>query len=242
MKSVNSTKFHNRIIALFTAVMLLCSGVFYACAFDADTMKDKGEVSKGFSIINGYSKLSAQQRLNDYFSAVVYSGLDLNNPYFIMLAGIFYFTNGVDIDRVMTDHAYALEKAEKLDGFIKSMSISNERAEELKEKLKSKGIKINSSLDSLGIIFISADEKQAEELYSDSSVDFVLAGGKVPSSMKDLNMDGKSDRNDAVYIQKHLAKMLKYEDSDIEEYIKYACDINGDKELNIDDVSSLLKS
>lgn len=61
----------------------------------------------------------------------------------------------------------------------------------------------------------------------------------MPTSMKDLNLDGKSDVEDGALIQLYLAGKLEYDDDDINEYVKFACDINGDKEINILDVTEL---
>ena len=70
-------------------------------------------------------------------------------------------------------------------------------------------------------------------------VDFVLAGGGVPANMKDLNLDGKTGEKDARLIQQYLTKLVTYSDSDEKEYIKFACDINGDKKINIIDATAI---
>ena len=61
-------------------------------AFGMDDLKSDSRMQLGYSIINGYSKLSARSGLTDYSKTAVYCGQDLSNPYLLALAGTFYFT------------------------------------------------------------------------------------------------------------------------------------------------------
>ncbi|MBR1482533.1 MAG: dockerin type I repeat-containing protein [Ruminococcus sp.] len=227
------------LLALLVAVVGYCSTVPSAAAFDMDDLKNEKQMELGYSIINGYSKLSARKGLTSFDKTAVYCGQDLSNPYLLALAGTFYLTHGVDLERTLTDNAYALQLVRELNGYLAAFGVKNERLRSLKTAIVKEGIKPTESLDSVGLLFIKTDSACANRLMRDDRVDFVFAGGAVPSSMKDLNMDGKSNQADAVYIQRYLAEDLTFPDSDENEYIKFAGDINGDKHFDINDATKL---
>ncbi len=237
-------KFRKRIIssvlAATTAFTVIQSTAISAKAFDMEYISTDG-MELGYSIINGYSKLSVEKGLTSYKKSAVYSGLDVTSPYIIALAGLFYVTNGIDLDKAMVDNDYAIEMISKFNGFLNSMGVRNEKAKKLKDEIKKSDVKIINSFDTAGLYIIEADEKYCKDLMNNEYVDFLLAGGAVPPSMKDLNMDGKSDAKDGVLIQEFLVEKYKHEDDDVTEYLKFACDINGDKEINILDASELQK-
>lgn len=224
--------------AVFTASFL--GGAVPARAFDTGYLNGEG-MELGYSIINGYSKLSAREGITSFEKSAVYSGPDVTNPYILGVGLMYYFTNGVDLDRAMTDNVYAVEVIGNLDGFAKRLGIKNSRSAELKKELEKSGAAIIKAFDTAGLYIISSQPEYAENLIKNKNVDFVMSGGEVPPSMKDLNMDGKSDSDDAPYIQRFLADSLTFDDEDISEYIKFACDINGDKELDILDAEELMK-
>ena len=58
----------------------------------------------GYSIIKGYSKMSMKKGQYKDGKVAVYCGLDVNNLYVMGSLGWFYMTNGVDLDRAMTDN------------------------------------------------------------------------------------------------------------------------------------------
>lgn len=239
-------KFFKRIISVALTLgisfsMFGLSDFSASAAFEMDDLKKDDRLSLGYSIINGYSKLSEQTGLTSYKKTAVYSGLDLKNPYLMALAGGFYLANRVDLERTLTDNSYALSLVEKLNGFLGGMWVTNERAQKLKDQLKSDGIKILASFDTVGLFIIETAKPYAENLMKNSLADFVFSGGEVPPSMKDLNMDGKSDKKDIPLIQKYLNKELVYKDEDIQNYIGFAVDIDGDKYQTIDDVTMLQK-
>lgn len=223
--------------AVFSLISFGTSGA--SAAFDMDDLKKDDRLSLGYSIINGYSKLAVQSGLTSYKKTAVYCGLDLKNPYLMALAGGFYIANGVDLQRTISDNDYAVSLVQKLDGFLKGMWIKNERAGELKKELKNSGVKIKEAYDTVGLYIIESDKSGAEKLMKNSRADFVFAGGEVPPSMKDLNMDGKSDSRDIPLIQKYLAKKLRYTDKDVQNYLDFAADIDGDKSQDINDVTAL---
>ena len=210
-------------------------------AFGMDDLKSESQMKLGYSIINGYSKLSSRSGLTSYGKTAVYCGQDLTNPYLLALAGTFYITNGVDLERTLTDNAYALGLVRKLNSFLAGMGVKNDRLTSLKAALKNENVSVTESLDSIGLIFIKTDSAFANRLMNDERVDFVFAGGEVPPSMKDLNMDGKSDSGDAAYIQRYLTGELVYPDDDENEYISFAADIDGDKKHDIRDATALLR-
>ena len=127
----------------------------------------------------------------------------------------------------------------KANVYINKMGKKNKKASALKDELTKANIKIISSFDSLGLFIIEADDSIATQLMDNDKVDFVLAGGGVPANMKDLNLDGKTDEKDAQLIQQYLTRLVYYSDSDEKEYIKFACDINGDKKINIIDATEI---
>lgn len=210
-------------------------------AFGMDDLKSESQMKLGYSIINGYSKLSSRSGLTSYGKTAVYCGQDLTNPYLLALAGTFYITNGVDLERTLTDNDYALGLVRKLNSFLAGMGVKNDRLTSLKAALKNENVSVTESLDSIGLIFIKTDSAFANRLMNDERVDFVFAGGEVPPSMKDLNMDGKSDSGDAAYIQRYLIGELVYPDDDENEYISFAADIDGDKKHDIRDATALLR-
>lgn len=236
---------YKRIISYFM-VLVIAFAAFLGnsptvSAFGMDDLKSDSRMQLGYSIINGYSKLSARSGLTDYGKTAVYCGQDLSNPYLLTLAGTFYFTNGVDLERTLTDNGYALGLVRKLNAFLERMGVKNERLTSLKAALKNEKVPVTESLDSVGLLFIKTDSAFAGRLMNDDRVDFVFAGGEVPPSMKDLNMDGRSDFEDASYIQRFLAGELVYPDADENEYIKFATDIDGDKNQDIRDATALLR-
>lgn len=100
-------------------------------------------------------------------------------------------------------------------------------------------MKILDAYDTVGLYIIEGDRSLAQKLMQGRSADFVFAGGEVPSSMKDMNMDGSSDRADIPLIQRYLTKELHSPDRDIQHYYDFAADINGDKYVDINDVTAL---
>ena len=226
-------------LAFVIAVIAFFGRPVTVSAFAADDLKDDDLMHLGYSIINGYSKLSARSGLTSYDKTAVYCGLDLSNPYLIALAGTFYLTRGVNLERTLEDNDYALGLVRDLNGFLKGFGVKNDRFTSLKEALKQEKVTVSESLDSIGLVFISTDSAFANRLMNDERVDFVFSGGAVPPTMKDLNLDGKSDLLDAEMIQKYLAGKLTYSDEDEKEYIKFAADIDSDNELNISDATAL---
>ncbi len=238
------SKFIKRIISFALVFSFSLSMLFYGApkvlAFDTGYLSENG-LHLGYRIINGYSKLSSKNKLTSYETSAVYSGLDVSNPYVITLVGIFYFTNGVDVDKAMEDNDYTMSLIKKLDSFLNKMGVKNDRAKSLKSELTKSGAKILNSFDTAGLYIIKADSTYCKKLTENENVDFVLAGGKMPSSMKDLNLDGKSDSLDGKLIQEYLVDRFEWEDREEKEYIKFACDINGDKEITIIDATDLQK-
>lgn len=238
------SKFIKHIILFTLAFVLSLSMIFYSTpkvsAFDTDYLSENG-LQLGYRIINGYSKLSSKNKLTSYETSAVYSGLDISNPYVITLVGVFYFTNGVDVDKAMEDNDYTMSLIKKLDSFLNKMGVKNDRAKSLKSELTKSGAKILNSFDTAGLYIIKADSSYCKNLTGNKNVDFVLAGGKMPLSMKDLNFDGKSNSLDGRHIQEYLVDKYDAEDRDENEYIKFACDINGDKEITIADTTDLQK-
>ena len=196
------------VIALSMIITLINFSTISVCAFDTDYVNEEG-MDLGYSIINGYSKLSVKNDYTTFEKSAVYSGLDISSPYVLAVAGLFYITNGVDLDKVFTDNTYALSTISKLNSFLSAMGVKNERAKTLKTELEKSGANITSSFDTAGIFIIETDSDYALNLMNNEDVDFVLAGGEVPKSMKDLNFDGKSDYSDSLLIQQYLAKILK---------------------------------
>ena len=236
---------YKRLIAYLLSFSLVFAALFCnpaaAGAFGMDDLKSDGRMKLGYSIINGYSKLSERNGLTSYGKTAVYCGQDLSNPYLLALAGTFYLTNGVDLERTLTDNEYALGLVRRLNAFLERMGVKNDRLTSLKAALKNENVSVTESLDSAGLLFIGTDRGFAGRLMNDDRVDFVFAGGEVPPSMKDLNLDGKSDAGDARYVQRFLADDLEYDDDDENEYIKFAADIDGDKKHDIMDATALLR-
>ena len=239
-------KIKTRIISFVLAVVMSFSvftyGSISASALDETDLNSEG-MELGYSIINGYSKLAIKrQDITSTQKTAVYSGLNVKNPYLIMLLGLFYLKNGVDLGKITKDNSYAVQTITELDGFLSRMGIKNERATDFKKFLSANYGKISTSLDTVGFYVIDATNQQSLDLMSNEYVDCVLVGGGVPSSLKDLNFDGKSDNIDAELIQQYLAESLVFEDDDENNYALYASDINEDRKINISDVTYLMKN
>lgn len=239
-------KLKTRIISFVLAVVMSFSvftyGSISALALDETDLNSDG-MELGYSIINGYTKLAIKrQDITTTQKTAVYSGLNVNNPYLIMLLGLFYLKNGVDLGRITRDNSYAVQTITELDGFLGRMGIKNDKAKYFKENVLSNFGKISTSLDTVGFYVIDATNQQSLNLMNNEYVDCILVGGGVPSSLKDLNFDGKSDSTDADLIQQYLAESLVFEDVDENNYALYASDINEDRKINISDVTSLMKN
>lgn len=233
------SKFQKGIIFILVGMLLTISVLPAHAAFEIDDLKQDDRMKLGYSIINGYSKLSEQRGLTSYKKTAVFSAPDLSNPFLIALTGGFYLANGVDLERTMTDNEYALSLIKNLNGFLGSMGITNQRAQSVRQTLKSNGIKITDAFDAVGLYMIEGSRPLAQQLMQNKAVDFVFAGGAVPPSMKDMNMDGKSDTADIPYIQRYLTGELFSRDSDIQHYYDFAVDIDGNKYEDINDVTAL---
>lgn len=244
MDKKKNTKMLKRLLAVITAfamsLVIVHNSLISTDAFDTDYVNKDG-MALGYSIINGYSKLSIEHNQYKGNKIAVYCGLDVTNLYTMAAVGLYYVTHGVDIDRIMTDNEYALEHIEKLDSYLKNAGIKNDRAMESKPLILEYAKRVHSCYDTLGLYIIDATDKYALELMEKNYVDFVLDGGCVPRNLKDLNMDGKSDKSDALMIQKYLVDIINFSDDDKHEYAKFVCDIDGDKEADIRDVTTLLK-
>lgn len=233
------SEIRKKIISVVLVISTLFSLSVSAVAFDTSYLDEKG-VKLGYSIINGYSKLALKNTdAKSYKQTAVYLGLDITNAGLLMNLGWFYITKGVDLERILVDNDYAVSKFTELDKFAREKGYKNPRAEAYRKKLESQHKKIYTSLDTVGLYIFECSRSDTEKILNSKDVDAVLAGGRVPQSMKDINLDGKSDHTDARYIQKYIAGQLSYKDADESEYIKYACDIDGDKSINITDATLL---
>ncbi len=239
-----SKRIRKRIIAIVMSVIMAVSftglGTMSASAFDKEYISKEG-MELGYSIINGYSKMYFKNNPDHTSGKIaVYAGLDVTSPYVIATGGLFFLTNKVDFDRILSDNDYAMSYISKFDSFLSSVGVTNDRASEFLNSIKEKNINFELALDTAGIYIFDASDDYAYELMDNNEyVDFVIAEGKVPSNMKDLNLDGVTDSQDARLIQHYLAGDLELADDDEALYAMFASDYNQDKEININDVTDL---
>ena len=237
-------KFSKKVISILLVFAMLIGGACLSCtnaaAFDLGYISEDG-MKLGYSIIKGYSKMSMEKGQYKDGKIAVYCGLDVTNLYVMGSLGWFYMTNGVDLDRAMTDNDYAMELIAKLDSHLQGAGITNDRAKEKKAEILKDAKYIYQCFDTVGLYIVDVDKNRADELMNDSEIDFVLDGGCVPKNMKDLNIDGKTDEKDAELIQRYLVKDLTFDDYDENQYALFVCDINGDKKSDIRDVTEILK-
>lgn len=230
-----------KIVTLMTTLMFVFSITVYststASAFDMNYLSSDG-MELAYRIVNGYSKLAYKNGLNEKKTAV-YCGLDVTEPYLLTIGGVYLLTHKIDFDKLLVDNEYAVEKVAELDKYLSKMGVKNEKAKKFKENFKKTYNIELKGFDAVGMYFIESDAKFSEKLMKNEFVDFVMAGGEVPKTMKDLNLDGKSNEADAQLIQKYIARSISYEDEEEKEYIEFACDINGDKKINIMDATEL---
>lgn len=238
------TRFSKSLVSIFLVFSLLIVGACFSCinaaAFDLNYISKEG-MQLGYSIINGYSKLSMKKGQYKDGKTAIYSGLDVSNLYTITALGWFYVTNNVDLDRAMSDNDYAMEMIAKLDSHLSGAGIKNEKAKNIKPQILKGARYIYQCFDTLGLYIIDVDKGRAKELMNTKDIDFVLDGGCVPKNMKDLNIDGKTDEKDAKLIQEYLVGNLEFDDKDENEYALFVCDINGDKTPDIRDVTEILR-
>ncbi|MCD8025610.1 MAG: hypothetical protein LUF33_01390 [Clostridiales bacterium] len=240
---MNKHKFFKRIISAVLAITMSVSAAVYSSfsvsALSEEDMTDDG-MALGFSILNGYTKLSLKNTDPSMVQpTAVYCGLDVFKPYTLLCAGWFYIRNNVDLERASTDNDYTVDLLTRLDEYLSKKGITNEKAEMFKNSYFDSEDEIITSLDSVGLYIFEASNSASLELIENEYVDFVLAGGRVPENMKDLNLDGKTDYVDSELIQKYVCGLLEYDDSDEDAYILYASDYNSDREINIADVTDL---
>ena len=131
-------KFSKKVISILLVFAMLIGGACFSCtsaaAFDLDYISEDG-MKLGYSIIKGYSKMSMKKGQYKDGKIAVYCGLDVNNLYVMGSLGWFYMTNGVDLDRAMTDNDYAMEMIAKLDSHLQGAGITNDRAKEKKAEI-----------------------------------------------------------------------------------------------------------
>lgn len=239
-------KLKNCIISIFlcTAVSLSLTGIgtLGASAFDDEYISEDG-MALGYSIINGYTKMSMKSNPQKTSSKIaVYSGVDITSPYVLTMGGLYILSHHVDFDEFLSDNDYAMEFIGDFDSYMKKVGIKNENSPNFVKSVSDKKIKFEKQLDTAGIFIFEAENDYAVELMENNPyVDFVLVDGKVPSNMKDLNFDGVTDIKDAELMQHYLAGDLELADDDEAAYALYATDYNKDKEINIEDVTDLQK-
>lgn len=239
-------KLKNRIISIFlcTAVAFSLTGIstLGTSAFDDEYISEEG-MELGYSIINGYTKMSMKSNPQKTSSKIaVYSGVDITSPYVLTMGGLYILSHHVDFDEFLSDNDYAMEFIGDFDSYMKKVGIKNEKSPKFVKSVSDKKIKFEKRLDTAGIFIFEATNDYAKDLMENNPyVDFVLVDGKVPSNMKDLNFDGVTDIKDAELMQHYLAGDLELADEDEAAYALYATDYNKDKEINIEDVTDLQK-
>ncbi|GEM_PF-78937 len=239
-------KLKNRIISIFlcTAVAFSLTGIstLGTSAFDDEYISEEG-MELGYSIINGYTKMSMKSNPQKTSSKIaVYSGIDITSPYVLTMGGLYILSHHVDFDEFLSDNDYAMEFIGDFDSYMKKVGIKNEKSPKFVKSVSDKKIKFEKRLDTAGIFIFEATNDYAKDLMENNPyVDFVLVDGKVPSNMKDLNFDGVTDIKDAELMQHYLAGDLELADDDEASYALYATDYNKDKEINIEDVTDLQK-
>ncbi len=239
-------KLKNRIISIFlcTAVAFSLTGIstLGTSAFDDEYISEEG-MELGYSIINGYTKMSMKSNPQKTSSKIaVYSGVDITSPYVLTMGGLYILSHHVDFDEFLSDNDYAMEFIGDFDSYMKKVGIKNEKSPDFVKSVSDKKIKFEKRLDTAGIFIFEATNDYAKDLMENNPyVDFVLVDGKVPSNMKDLNFDGVTDIKDAELMQHYLAGDLELADEDEAAYALYATDYNKDKNINIEDVTDLQK-
>lgn len=239
-------KLKNRIISIFlcTAVAFSLTGIstLGTSAFDDEYISEEG-MELGYSIINGYTKMSMKSNPQKTSSKIaVYSGVDITSPYVLTMGGLYILSHHVDFDEFLSDNDYAMEFIGDFDSYMKKVGIKNEKSPKFVKSVSDKKIKFEKRLDTAGIFIFEATNDYAKDLMENNPyVDFVLVDGKVPSNMKDLNFDGVTDIKDAELMQHYLAGDLELADDDEASYALYATDYNKDKNINIEDVTDLQK-
>ena len=194
-----------------------------------------------FTLINGCSQAALKNYEDDeYVEGVVYSGLDITNPQIIFHVTMFYFSNGVDFEKLTSDAVYSTNLADRLDSYLAEKGIINTKSSEFLKKYNM-AIKDNLKLKfpTLGAYTFRTKKQNMEKMLDDESTDFVIAGSVFMLKKGDINSDGKINNNDAVLIQEIIAKNYSYTNSDEEQFIQYSSDLNEDGVLNVNDVTVL---
>lgn len=239
------SKLFKRIFSVLTvlsiAFTLMNYSMFSASAFDSGYLSEDG-MKLGYSIVNGYTKMLLRKNPDKFNGkAVVYSGLDITKPYTFTMSGFYIITHKIDVDKLLSDNDYAVENFNKFNSYLNFVRVKNQKSADFKDILIKDKINCDSQMNTLGMYIVNSDKEYLYDLMSNKDyVDFVLANGKVPDNMKDLNMDGKTDSEDAELIQHYLNDDLELLDDDEKSYALFASDYNRDKEINIQDVTDLL--
>ncbi len=155
-------KFSKKVISILLVFAMLIGGACFSCtsaaAFDLGYISEDG-MKLGYSIIKGYSKMSMKKGQYKDGKIAVYCGLDVNNLYVMGSLGWFYMTNGVDLDRAMTDNDYAMEMIAKLDSHLQGAGITNDRAKEKKAEILKDAKYVYQCFDTLGLYIVDVEKK-----------------------------------------------------------------------------------
>lgn len=234
------TRITSLILTAVTAFSVAQAGAFSASAFDDEYISEEG-MELGYSIINGYTKMSMRKNQNKKSGKIaVYSGVDITSPYVLAMGGFYIMSHHINFDKLLSDNDYAMSNIADFDSYMSKVGIKNENATNFLSSVKDKKLNFETKLNTAGIyIFNSANDYAKELMDNNQYVDFVLIDGKVPSNMKDLNFDGVTDLKDAELMQHYLAGDLELADDDEAAYALFATDYNKDKKINIEDVTDL---
>ncbi len=228
------------LLGVVMAVSFTGAGTLTASAFDTSYISKDG-MQLGYNIVNGYTKMYFRHNPDRTEGRVaVYAGVDISKTYTLAMGGLYVLTRGIDIDRFISDNDYATSFIADFDSYLKSKGIENEQSKKFKESVKNDNLKFEQAYETVGFYFFDCSTDYARKLINDNDyADFVLVDGKIPSNMKDLNFDGKTDMTDAGLIQHYLAHDFYMADSDEAAYAEFACDYNGDESIDIIDVTDL---
>lgn len=193
-----------------------------------------------YNLINGCSKTALKNyQDNDTVDVIAYCGLDLNSPKIMFYLSMYYFANDIDFEKITSDPEYCTQKISELDSYLSKKKISNSKASTFSEKYQSLILENKINLSTVGAYTFKAEKSIVEKILDDSSVDFVIVGTGFMLKQGDINADGKINQEDTKNIQLICAEIIKAQDSDEKEFIDYACDLDENEIITINDATAL---
>lgn len=192
------------------------------------------------TLINGCSKASLKNYNDeDVLDAIAYCGLDLKSPKVMFYLSMYYFGNDIDVSKITSDPTYCTQKIIGLDSYLSKKGIANSKSDSFLENYQSLIYENKLKFSTVGAYTFKAKKSTLINMLNDGYADFVIVGTGFMLKQGDVNADGKINEQDVNSIQLVCANTMETNDLDEEKFINYACDLNNDDKITVNDVTAL---